>query len=884
MSLVERLAVGLIHFVWEGALIAAAVAIVLVLLRGRPRARHAAAWLGLMAMACALPLTVWLSSGVIEASRKGAGLPRRAASVAIAPADTPPSPASLRPQSAAPETHAAPVSPSASLDKAKASQQAASETVPPPRTRSSQLRLRSLVGAAAPWAVGSWIAGVVLLALWRLGGWLYLGRLCRRETRVPEAELVARFGRLAARLGVRRGVRLLESARVEVPSVVGWLRPVVLLPVELASGIAPGQLELVLAHELAHIRRHDFLANLVQTAIETCLFYHPAVWWMSRVIRAEREACCDDLVVAATGERLLYARALAEVAEVRSRSRAAGLALAASDGDLLGRIRRILGLPADRRRWVAPQLAASAGVLALSAGLTGYLALAEGQVPKAPSEKAKKAASPAPRDDGAPPRIVALFPAEGAVDVPATTELRIRFDRPMEPNRAVLLWEAWGPAGCRPLGPLRYASETFEFSLPVQLTPGQKHDVTVNRKGINREKTEYEGFHSATGVGAVPVRWSFTTARPPAHAGVPPRVVAVDPPTDTEVALVTPIELSFDRPMDPAWYGLKASGVEDIGHRPEFLTRPDYDPAKHRFTLLIKLPSNWNGELKLAGFRDTGGVEAGPIVLKYRTLRQVLSPAIARRADEAGRSPELLRLVDKVRQARRNITTVSERAQMTTMFGPSLVDWTQDFRCSGATFKMKGQRQFLGEIDAIMNIPFRIGSDGTTCWFRRKNERFELPFDQIQEKSLLVCDPFEAGREVDSQKVIRDLKLELLADGQIGERRCHRIRSWALEILQAPAFLTPLRVWSIDAETLLPLQVEMDQRFAIAFTPSQINEPIPDAEFLPETGPGIETKAIEPMPEGYDKRFLNVIDGTNGRMSVRWGMYGPKGRNSSGLN
>jgi beta-lactamase regulating signal transducer with metallopeptidase domain len=888
MSVVERLALGLIHFIWEGVLIAALLAVVLVLFRGRPRTRHAAAWLGLLAMACAVPLTAWQTPGAPR-SLTASAAPPPAGSPAIEPAGTAALAGTLGAQPAAPESRAASVSPPVPMPaNTKLGPVAASASLPPAHSWTWRFPLRDLIGPAAPWAVRFWVAGVVLLSLWRLGGWFSLGRLYRRETRMPEAATVARFEGLAGRLGVGRGVRLLESAWVEVPSVVGWLRPVVLLPAELAAGMAPGQLELILAHELAHIRRHDFLANLVQTAIETCLFYHPAVWWVSRVIRAEREACCDDLVVAATGERLLYARALAEVAQLRTSTRAARLALAASDGDLLGRIRRILGLPCEGHRWVAPQLAASAGVLALSAGLTGYLALAEGQVPPAapPAAKAKAQAAAEPRDDGAPPKIVALFPAEGAVDVPSTTELRIRFDRPMEPDRAVLEWEARGPAGCRPLGPLRYAPETFEFSLPVQLTPGQKHQVSVNREGFNpaKKRDAHEGFQSAAGVAAVPVRWSFTTTKPPAREGAPPRVTAVDPPNDTEVALVTPIELTFDRPMDPAWYGLEPSGVEYIGRRPEFRARPEYDPANRRFTLLMKLPAHWNGELKLVGFRDADGIEAEPVVLKYRTLREVLSPAIGKRADEAGRSPELLRLVDRVRQARRKITSVSERAQMLITTGLSLADWTQRFECSGATFTMKGDRQFLGEIDAIMKIPFRIGSDGTTCWFRRQNERFELPFDQVDEKRLLFCDPFEAGREVDSEQVIRDLKLELLADGKVDGRQCHRIRSWAIETLQAPDFLTPLRVWSIDAETLLPLQVEMDHRFAFAFTPTRINEPIADAVFRPETGPDIEPKPAEALPEGFNKRFLSVIDGSNGRMSVRWGMHGPKGRSSSGLN
>ena len=195
----------------------------------------------------------------------------------------------------------------------------------------------------------AWLAGAVLLSLWRLGGWLYLRRLCRRETRPAPPEAHALLDRLLDRLKIHSAVGLRESAWVDVPAVVGWLTPVILLPIGLAAGIAPAHLEMLLLHELAHVRRHDFLANLVQTAIETLLFYHPAVWWVSRTIRLEREACCDDLVVAAAGDRLLYAKVLTLIAQLRAESppnRFARVPIAADGGHLLPRIQRILGLPA----------------------------------------------------------------------------------------------------------------------------------------------------------------------------------------------------------------------------------------------------------------------------------------------------------------------------------------------------------------------------------------------------------------------------------------------------------------------------------------------------------------------------------------------------------
>src|SRR6185436_4431619 len=136
---------------------------------------------------------------------------------------------------------------------------------------------------------------------------------------------------LSARLGITRAVRLVESAAVDVPSVVGWLRPAILLPISSLTGLTHQQLEMVLAHELAHIRRHDFLVNALQSVAETLLFYHPAAWWISRQIRIERENCCDDLAVATCGDAIQYARTLAQLEELRA---VAAPAVAANGGSL----------------------------------------------------------------------------------------------------------------------------------------------------------------------------------------------------------------------------------------------------------------------------------------------------------------------------------------------------------------------------------------------------------------------------------------------------------------------------------------------------------------------------------------------------------------------
>ena len=125
--------------------------------------------------------------------------------------------------------------------------------------------------------------------------------------------------------------------------MVGWLRPAILLPIAAIATLTPAQVEAILAHELAHIRRHDYAVNLLQTIAETLLFYHPAVWWLSKRVRAEREHCCDEIAVEICGDAVAYAKALAELESWRTASPA--MAVAATGGSLVDRVRRILRVP-----------------------------------------------------------------------------------------------------------------------------------------------------------------------------------------------------------------------------------------------------------------------------------------------------------------------------------------------------------------------------------------------------------------------------------------------------------------------------------------------------------------------------------------------------------
>lgn len=204
-------------------------------------------------------------------------------------------------------------------------------------------RLRIVLGPLIPWLFLAWILGfsLRLVHIGRSMAWLY--GPCLGSLQPPPAEWLARFEALRVRSRVRIPVRLGLSDRVDSLVVLGWLKPVVLVPAAALLALSPDALEAVLAHELAHVRRGDFLANVIQTFAEALLFYHPAVWWLSRRIRQEREHCCDDAAVLSCGDPILYASALAGLEELRIQPNLIpDLAPAASGGRLMSRIQRLL--------------------------------------------------------------------------------------------------------------------------------------------------------------------------------------------------------------------------------------------------------------------------------------------------------------------------------------------------------------------------------------------------------------------------------------------------------------------------------------------------------------------------------------------------------------
>ena len=192
-----------------------------------------------------------------------------------------------------------------------------------------------------PWIVMLWGIGVSSLSVRALIGWRLVQLFRSKDVHLSPDWINDRVNSLASSFGIRQTITVMQSLRVQVPTVIGWLKPVILLPVSVINRLDRDQLEMVLAHELGHIRRYDYIVNLLQVFLETVLFYHPVVRWMSNRIRQERENCCDDLVIETCGKPVVYAKALASLEEARSTNNIEP-AVAATGGDLLARVKRIV--------------------------------------------------------------------------------------------------------------------------------------------------------------------------------------------------------------------------------------------------------------------------------------------------------------------------------------------------------------------------------------------------------------------------------------------------------------------------------------------------------------------------------------------------------------
>lgn len=313
----QALGVALLHSIWQAALAASTLAVALLLTRkASARVRHDAALLLLLCVPAAFAVTFALS------------YPQNAgqAPMAIAAAGG---------GGAAGQVSFAAEGPSW-LDR---------------------------LAAVSPWLAPWWLAGVLLFNVRRTLAWLSVRRLRTANASASPQTWQLRLDELAKGMRVSAPVRLLLSSRVDSPVVMGLWKPVVLVPLAMLTSTPASHVELILLHELAHVRRRDYAVNLLRGLVESLFFYHPAVWWMSSIIAEEREHCCDDLAVEVSQRPREYAEALFGLEVLRGTPEPA---LGAAGGSLVRRVRRLLGRP-EAQPQPSPALALAGA--ALLAGL-----------------------------------------------------------------------------------------------------------------------------------------------------------------------------------------------------------------------------------------------------------------------------------------------------------------------------------------------------------------------------------------------------------------------------------------------------------------------------------------------------------------------------------
>ncbi|MCA0198412.1 MAG: M48 family metalloprotease [Proteobacteria bacterium] len=360
-ALVPALGRVLLHFLWQGALIGLLAALALQLLhRARPQARYAVTCLALLA--CVLAPVGSLLLGLAGGSD---AVPVALTAQAAGSIDA-----------IAPAAAAMPASPAA---------------------LAQALRLEQ----ALPWIVVAWAAGVCTLSLRLAAGVWWIGRLSGMSAPHLQRKWQRRLDALAQAMGLRHAVELRLVDALATPATAGWWRPVVLLPAALLARMPVDYIEALLAHELAHVRRHDYLVSLLQGVAEALLFYHPAVWWLSRRIHAERELVADRLAAEATGEPRRLALALAALADhhaaLRAVPRPALAALTPEGGQLMSRIEQLVrpGRARNGGRLLFPLLGLAVAGLAFYAHAQHAAHAPVAAAAAAPAAQAAPVAAPA---------------------------------------------------------------------------------------------------------------------------------------------------------------------------------------------------------------------------------------------------------------------------------------------------------------------------------------------------------------------------------------------------------------------------------------------------------------------------------------------------------
>ena len=411
--------------------------------------------------------------------------------------------------------------------------------------------------------------------------------------------------------------------------------------------------------------------------------------------------------------------------------------------------------------------------------------------------------------DESRPKVIAVTPTNDASGISTSTELRIRFDRPMDRSSLKLSWNSGGFLDCEfP----RYDAARCEFIIPVHLAPGVLHQVVVNKtwgplESFERMRRQFprDGFQSADYHLAGLFAWRFRTADASAQStDGPPRVTHLSPATGGEVPIRTFLEIQFDQPMASPSETLPYLVSDPGGQEVRMISRIQYDSANHTFRIPLLLAPNRKVALALGGFRGASGKAAETVKLQFAVTGEALSEIDRTTLKAGSKDSQLLELLQTMQRKRAEITSLSEHVQTLTL--NQREGTFVQMSSQSATFKWQEPDQFYADVAGPMQMctAFEIGSDGSNCWWHEESDNSTnlvvCPANEMDQKNVSICDPFGLTHRTPATAIAdRDLNL---ASG-VGSRGDNRIvvESWDVNSMRNSAPLGCLIQWRINPES-----------------------------------------------------------------------------------
>jgi hypothetical protein len=491
------------------------------------------------------------------------------------------------------------------------------------------------------------------------------------------------------------------------------------------------------------------------------------------------------------------------------------------------------------------------------------------------------------------PKVISASPADGA-EIDAVTEIRLRFDRPMDPLSLKLDWASGGFLDCEFAD---YDEGKHEFIIPVRLLPASSHQVVVNEVALSGDVSESrklfsrDGFQSGDHKLAGSFVWRFQTKADAVHAETAvPGVTSISPPSASRVPLLCFVEIQFDQPMmsPVAAFPHLVAGKSPLEPQPGLIGGVRLDEDQRRFSLALVLPRGKKVAFALTGFRGANGVPSAPIQVEYQAADERFSSSFQEDVKRAGQDPQLNKLLASMSEKRQQLTSVIERIQTLQLNRENGV--FKHLRSTSATFKWQRPDRFFADAAGPMLAcdAFSIGFDGTNAWWhyedRKRKTVVVCPAVEMHWKNVSICDSFDlTHRSV--RAAIDELGLSYRGVSRRGDQNCHRVEAWTVQNSgDSNGYLTQ---WWIDELNYRPVELRQygdGYEFRSRFLYDAVNEPLLPAAFAAPVSSNLKQEPPEALDAAYTNRFLNVRDGADGQMSVRWGKQGPKGTSSGGLN